>query len=274
MKLSSMRTQAPPEVDLNWAIEEDIPPAEFHKRDSRFVFKRLPELLTELATQGTPGQVLDVACGFGAQMALLRERGWQAWGLDASLDLVRYCRVRFGNEGGAPLVCAVAEALPFRNDSLDRVVCQGSLDHFVRPRAFMREAARILKPDGLAIIAISNFDSLSCRLGQMLYRVKERLGLPVYRGRMYWEIPPNHTFRGTYPVLRALGEPYLELVECRGASLLWLFRSWYRLMEALPPSLAWSTMTVLDRIAYRAPAIADLIVSVWRPRKDRLDDGS
>lgn len=263
-------THAPPqtaEFELEYAIEEDIPPGR-PNRDSQFVFKRMPELITEKATEGTPGRVLDVGCGFGAQMDLLRARSWEAWGLDASFDLARYCRHRFAGDNTAPVVCATAEALPFRDQSFQSVVCQGSLDHFARPRSFMRELARVLKPDGRVVIAISNYDSLSCQLGHGLYRLKERFGQPVFQGRNYWEIPRNHTFRATYSALCRLGGPHLELLECRGISLLWLFHRWTRLMETLPRPLAWSTMTVLDRIAYRLPAIADVVVSVWRPRRN------
>lgn len=260
-------TRSPPEpadFDLEYDISCDVPPGTPH-RDSKFVFHRVPQLVTEMATQGIGGHVLDIGCGFGAQMDLLRQQGWEAWGLDASTELVRYCGQRFAHQGGAPLVCAIAEALPFRSGSLDRIVCQGSLDHFTQPRAFMQEVARVLKPTGLAIIAISNYDSLSCRAGRTLFRLKGRLGRPVHQGRPYWEIPTNHTFRGTYSVLRELGQPYLELVECHGISILWLFHRWTRLMEALPRPLAWSTMRALDRIAYRMPGLADLLVSVWRP---------
>lgn len=253
------------EFDLAWAVEEDVPPGN-PRRDSQFVFKRVPELITEKATEGRPQRVLEVACGLGGQLALLRERCDEAWGLDASTALARYCRQRFAEEGGAPVVAAVAEALPFQSGSFDRVVCQGSLDHFVKPRQFMREVARVLRPDGRAIIGISNFDSLSCVLGRTLYRVQERRGAPVYRGRNYWEIPHNHAFRGTYALLVRLGEPDLELVECRGVSMLWLFHRWTQLMERLPGPLAWSTMKTIDRVAYYVPALADLLVSVWRPR--------
>ena len=255
-----------PTVDLDWAVDEDMPPGPY-PRDSRFVFQRLPHVVTEAATTGRPARVLDVACGLGGQLALLKQAGCEAWGLDTSTALLRHCRSRFAGEGETPLVCAAAEALPFRSDSLDRIVCQGSLDHFARPRSFIREVARVLKPDGLAVIGISNFDSLSCRLGRLLHQTEDTLGLPVYRGRNYWEIPDNHTFRGTYRVLKQLGRPHLELVECRGVSLLWLFRRWTRLLEALPRPLAWSTLTTLDRIADRVPAMADFVVSVWRPRR-------
>jgi SAM-dependent methyltransferase len=260
-------SKAAPTVDVGWIIDEDVPPGPY-PRDTQFVFRRVPELVAGAATTGRPHRLLEVACGLGGQLALLRRGVHEAWGLDASLAIMQHCRKRFADQGGAPLVCAAAETLPFRGGSFDRVVCQGSLDHFARPRSFLREVARVLAPDGRAIIGISNYDSLSCRLGRGLFRLREGSALPVYRGRNYWQIPPNHTFRGTKAVLQRLGQPYLDLVECRGISLLWLFHRWTQLMEALPRPLTWSTMTVLDSFAYRVPALADIIVSVWRPRRE------
>lgn len=263
-------TPAMPAVDLEWAIDEDMPPGPY-PLDSRYVFRRVPQLVTQVATDGHPHRVLDVACGLGGQLALLRERSGEAWGLDASMPLLRYCRRRFAPEGGPPgggppLVVATAEALPFRDGTFDRIVCQGSLDHFARPREFMRELARVLRPDGRAVVGISNYESLSCLLGRSLYRLNEDSGRPVYRGRNYWEIPRNHTFRGTYRLLRRIGGPELELVGCRGISLLWLFNRWTKLVNGLPTPIAWSLLKVLDGIAYRTPALADIVVSVWRPK--------
>ncbi len=234
-------------------------------RDTQFVVKRMPQVVAQLATARSSGRVLDVGCGFGQQLALLRERGWEAWGLDASLDLARYSSTRFDTP--APAVCSIAEALPFGNATFDSVVCQGSLDHFAQPESFLREVARILKPDGRAVIALANYDSLSSRFGSRLYWLKRRLGVQVFQGRNYWEIPRNHTFRGTYRVLLGLCEPHLELVECRGVSLLWLFHTWTRLVETLPQPVAWRVMSALDRVAYHRPSIADILVSVWRPRR-------
>ena len=252
------------DVDLAWAIDEDIPPGPY-PRDSQLVFKRVPELVTHEATKGAPGRVLDVACGLGGQLALLREQGWEGWGLDASLPLAAYCRQRFAEAGGTPIVVATAESLPFRDHTFDRIVCQGSLDHFPEPKAFMQDLARVLKPDGRAIIGISNFDSLSSRLGRGLYRLSERFGRSVYQGRNYWQIPDNHTFKGTYGVLKGLGPPGLEMEACYGISMMWLFNRWTRVMEALPEGVAMSILHLLDRVAYRMPALADVLVSVWRP---------
>lgn len=258
------------DVDLGWTVDEDIPPGPY-PRDSQLVFERVPALVTREATKGAPGRVLDVACGLGGQLALLRDEGWEGWGLDASTPLATYCRERFANDGGAPVVIAAAEALPFRDHTFDRIVCQGSLDHFPEPKAFMQDLARVLKPDGRAIIGISNFDSLSSRLGRGLYQLSERFGRPVYRGRNYWEIPDNHTFKGTYAVLKDLGPPGLEMEDCYGISMMWLFHRWTKLIEALPESAAMPILNALDRIAYRAPALADILVSVWRPAEAARD---
>jgi len=260
---------APGAFDLDYAIDEDIPSGPL-RADSQFIFARLPQLVTKKATSGNVGRVLDVGCGFGAQMKPLFLEGWETWGLDASPALAQYCRNEFVDAGGAPVVCGVAERLPFEADSFDRLICQGSLDHFAKPRAFMREVARVLRPSGRAVIAIANYDSLSCRLGRTLFLGRQRLGLPVYQEqRHYWEIPANHTFRGTYQKLVALGGPCLDLIECRGVSLFWLFRRWTWLTERLPRPIAWSAMTAADRIAYRSPQLADMMVSVWRPSQKR-----
>jgi SAM-dependent methyltransferase len=210
-------------------------------------------------------RTLEVASGVGLQLQKLVQNGCQAWGLDASPDLARESRERAGGRG-VPVVCAIAEELPFLDRSFDSIICQGSLDHFADPHRFLSEVARVLKPEGRAIIVISNFDSLSCRLGRALFALRKAFRRPVYEGRNYWDIPDNHTFRGTNRVLRELCEPHLKMVECRGISLLWLFNRWTRLMEVLPESIAWTLMRASDKIAYRLPGLADMIISVWRPR--------
>lgn len=258
-------------VDLHYESKEDIPSGPL-RRDSRFLFRRLAETVTEATTAGQRGRVLDVGCGYGDQLLRLCARGWEVWGLDASGALLHYCRRKLATRGASGvLVHGIAEQLPFREHSFDRVVCRGSLDHFARPGAFLAETARILKPEGQVIIALSNYDSLSCLLGRWLYRTKQALAIPLSRERPYWRVPDDHTFKGNLAVLRSLGTPWLELERCHGVSLLWLFTRWGLLLEALPAQIAWSFLRAADRIAYRLPAVADMIISVWRPRAKSSD---
>ncbi|MGB6838392.1 MAG: class I SAM-dependent methyltransferase [Dehalococcoidia bacterium] len=263
----NLQTAGLPGVDLHYDLEDDIPPPPY-RRDTRFVFARLARAVLNEVVAGGPGRVLDVGCGYGIQLRRLYARGCEPWGLDASAALLRYCR-RQAAEHGASLVLVhgVAERLPFRTASFDRVICQGSLDHFAQPRAFMSEVARILKPEGRAIIALANFDSLSCIVARCLYRAKEALNLPLRRDhRPFWQVPDNHTFKGNLRVLEGLGRPWLELERCYGISLLWLLTRWSLFVEGLPEDTARGLLRTADRIAYRLPKAADMIVSVWRPR--------
>ena len=254
-------------VDLDYDLAEDLVPGPW-RRDSVFLFWRSERAVQEAVDGVGRGRVLDVACGTADQAGRFQERGWQSWGLEPSPRMLRLARLRREQRGqSVVLVRGIAEKLPFCDNSFDCVVCQGSLDHFARPRTFMAELSRILKPDGRAVIALANFESLSCRLGRSLYRAKKRFGIPVMEGRAAWQIPPNHTFKGDYAVLRGMASPWLRLERCHGVSALWLFRRWSLFVESLPEDVAWALLRTVDRIAYRLPGLSDMIISVWRPNK-------
>jgi SAM-dependent methyltransferase len=254
-------------IDLDYDLTEDLVPGPW-RRDSVFLFWRSEKAVQQAVDGVRRGRLLDVACGTADQAGRFQERGWQSWGLEPSPGMLRLAQLRRKQrEQSVVLVRGIAEQLPFCDDSFDCVVCQGSLDHFARPRAFMGEVARILKPDGQAIIAIANFESLSCRLGRSLYRAKKLLGIPVMGGRAYWQIPPNHTFKGDLAILRGMARPWLRMERCHGVSVLWLFRRWSLFVESLPEDVAWALLRTLDRVAYRVPGLSDMIISVWRPSK-------
>jgi SAM-dependent methyltransferase len=254
-------------VDLDYDLTEDLVPGPW-RRDSVFLFWRSEQAVRQAVDGVGGGRLLDVACGTADQAGRFYEQGWQSWGLEPSPGMLRLARLRREQRGQSViLVRGIAEELPFRDNSFDSVVCQGSLDHFARPRAFMAEVARVLKPDGQAVIALANFDSLSCRLGRSLYRFKKLLGIPVMGGRAYWQIPPNHTFKGDHAILRSMARPWLRLERCHGVSALWLFRRWSLFVESLPEEVAWALLRALDRVAYRVPSLSDMIISVWRPNK-------
>jgi SAM-dependent methyltransferase len=55
-------------------------------------------------------------------------------------------------------VSAHAEALPFRTGSVDILYTRNAIDHFDNPYRFLKEAHRVLKPDGM-LLAASYFNS-------------------------------------------------------------------------------------------------------------------
>jgi SAM-dependent methyltransferase len=257
---SKSAPSAEPAYDLDYSIHDFQ--ADPH-RDTQLFFSRINAVMLR---EGDPagGRVLDVACGAGHMAMRLRERGNEAWGLDASDEMLGIGRWIFSREA-PPFVRGIGEALPFRDGAFDRIICKGSLDHFVDPYAFMREASRIVSPEGRVVIALANYESVSCRLGETIERLRRTVirsnGAPR---RGYWEIPHDHFHKGKLSFVESLGGSWLELERCYGISLLWLFPRWGRLLDRLPQGLGVGCWAALDRIARERPAWADMIISVWR----------
>ena len=248
--------------DLDYSIH-DCP---FDRRlDTQFLNRRIDEVMVR-ESKARGGRALDVACGLGKLAVNLREHGTESWGLDPSHEMLGLSRWVYPPEQ-LILVRGIAESLPFRDGTFDCIVCQGSLDHFVEPQAFMREAARVLCPGGRLVIALSNYESLSCRLGRLLYRLAiDLLRRPQPPHRPYWQPPPDHYHKGDVSFVRQLGGDRLRLARCYGISLLWLLYYWDSTLGSLPRPLADAILVALDRIAHRAPGLADMIISIWRPR--------
>ena len=73
-------------------------------------------------------------------------------------------------------------SLPFATGSFDACICKGALDHFDRPEEAIAEMARVTALDGQVVLAIANFDSLSCRVGRAVDDFRQDiLGMPVIR---------------------------------------------------------------------------------------------
>lgn len=124
---------------------------------------RLWRALRELAPlAGTT--VLDLGCGVGWSTALAARRGHArlAVGLDFSrsaLALAGRSVSSVQRDGSTCLawVCGNGTALPFPSSAFDRAFSFGSMEHFPDLATGFAELARVLRPDGLAVIVVPNF---------------------------------------------------------------------------------------------------------------------
>ncbi len=108
------------------------------------------------------GTVLDVGCGGGRFLSLCQARGWKAMGVEPSLDAAVHARRR-----GLDVYSQTWPVPSIANESVEAVTFINVLDHLPDPFEALREAARVLKPDGLLYIRVPNAP-LHARLKRLL----------------------------------------------------------------------------------------------------------
>jgi SAM-dependent methyltransferase len=148
------------------------------------VFKR--RLIQQ--AQITGGQrVLDVGCGTGTLLSLIREEtpSRRVVGIDGDFQILAIAQRKAGGPHGLPLVHAFSFALPFTTGCFDRVFSTLMLHHLTRDEklATLREIVRVLRPSGQLHVAdwgpphnrLMHALSLPLRVGHHSGRVQDNL---------------------------------------------------------------------------------------------------
>jgi len=101
-----------------------------------------------------PERVLDIGCGPGHTALLFATRAKEAVALDPTQSMLDQARALAQERGldNLSFECASAEAIPFPDDSFDRVTSRQSAHHYPDVRAALREVARVLRPGGRFVL--------------------------------------------------------------------------------------------------------------------------
>ena len=248
-----------PKLDLRWN-DDGVVPAKVSP-DLEFLFRQGERLILEAVAAREGEYILDVGCGRAIDAALLGESGAVVVGLEPSEVMLSRAKEHLGAVS-APVALSrgVGESLPFRSNSFDKVVCKGALDHFLSPDKTMAEISRVLKPDGEAIIAIANMESLACHIGRGMFRLKAVFSPQADGVVKPLEPPPDHTFKFDYPSISTLVKSYFEVKRAEGISLLYGVPGWGRVLSRLPRAVRRGILALVDKAARPFPSLADVIL--------------
>lgn len=118
-------------------------------------------LLKERAVMGTMclnrsngGKLLDLGCGDGRFLALMRAAGWDVMGVEPDPAAARAVQQEFG------ISVTTLEDARLLDESFDAITLSHVIEHVHDPVALLSECRRLLKPEGKAVIVTPNIGSL------------------------------------------------------------------------------------------------------------------
>jgi SAM-dependent methyltransferase len=143
------------------------------------------------------GKVLEAGCGLGRYNFYLSHFGIEIIGLDFSeysISLLKSWQIPNGYS--IPFIVGDVKNLPFKETELSGYISLGVIEHFIEgPTAPLLEAARVLRPGGIAIITTPNH-TWSKSLIRFKVRMKQLLtqllgGGPQGRDFFQYEYSPK-----------------------------------------------------------------------------------
>ncbi len=107
------------------------------------------------------GRILDVGCGRAQMLTLMRKRGWEVYGTEWTEESTHNARKILGSH----IMVGEVFNLELPDQHFDCITLWHVFEHTYHPRKILAEISSIIKPGGLLIIALHNFDSRMARFG-------------------------------------------------------------------------------------------------------------
>lgn len=105
----------------------------------------------------TNEKVLDIGCDNGRLIKLIEDDFSEVHGFDFAYSEPDIENVSF-REGDA------TERFPYEENSFDTVICREVLEHVTDPYHVIKEAYRVLKPDGTLLLTTPNSNNLTYKI--------------------------------------------------------------------------------------------------------------
>lgn len=125
------------------------------------LFVRKLRIKSLLKYKPNPGKVLEVGCGRGEVLKVLKKRGWDVTGVQISKTIADIL-----NQQGIKTLNCPFEATNLKEKEYDAIIMFQVLEHLKDPVEAIEICKDILKNDGILIIEVPNTESWSCHFGK------------------------------------------------------------------------------------------------------------
>lgn len=137
--------------DSYWKAKRSgfIPRRLWHDQKNTKIMKTIPAESVD---------ALDAGFGSGTIIQSLKERdeSLNIYGIDLGKEFVEFAHNKYGHEQNVNLLNSDVKYLPFREETVDIVVCSEVIEHIYKPEKIVLEFQRILKHGGKVIITTPN----------------------------------------------------------------------------------------------------------------------
>lgn len=159
--MSSLYRKSPEVNEVNFRAWNDdmidkYDPDIYHTRSNiiiKIIIRMMKRCMQEMIDLKSCDRIIEVGCGAGNVLETFLHGG-NVVGIDISLKLLKKAQTRCGRI--ADLSAAKAEALPFKSDSFDKVVCTEVIEHLLTPEKCLQEIERITKNNATIVITTTN----------------------------------------------------------------------------------------------------------------------
>lgn len=105
------------------------------------------------------GKILDIGCGTGEFLNICKNAKWNAIGIEPSLDARKMAIENYGLD-----VREEAEIKNLESESFDIITMWHVLEHVPNLNERIEDLKRLIKPNGIIIIAVPNCESLDAKI--------------------------------------------------------------------------------------------------------------
>lgn len=174
--------EIPSEIDASKLTDTESSYIETQLQANLNKFKNQADILAKYLPLRN-AKILDIGCGGGLFLSLLKQRGAQVIGIELSDSRAQYAKIRHGLEiDKHPIESGFWQKR--YSQYFDAVTLWDVIEHVNYPQQTLQSAANVLKPGGLLLIDTPCRDSFYHQFGEFSYRLTHGK-YPTFLNAMY-----------------------------------------------------------------------------------------